>query len=81
LAQSGRRARRSISARRLERHHAMLHIEKQPIAASDRYGLGDLDVARPSAAGARQSRHPWFAQTCMPFRRGYVFGAENVGRG
>ena len=34
----------------LQRHDAMLHVEKQPVEPGDRHRLGDLDAARHADA-------------------------------
>ena len=38
----------------LERHHAVLHVEKQPVEAGRRHRLGDLDAARDAHADAER---------------------------
>ena len=45
--------RRDLSAS-LERHDAMLHIEKQPVETRCSHGLGDFDAARQAHANAKR---------------------------
>ena len=38
----------------LERHHAVRHVEKQPVETGDRHGFGNLNAARDANADAKR---------------------------